>query len=255
VNAQLFQAPSAPPSPAREPSLKLLDASRIDTLGRVGLEQSVATSQGPLPVPRRSGTVATWTLKRTTDLFLASVTGAMLAPLMTVIAIAVRMESPGPVLFMQERVGRHGRRFAMWKFRTMVVGAEARRSALSALSRDPNWLDLEEDPRVTRLGRMLRRTSLDELPQLYNVLRGDMSLVGPRPLIPAEHARSPGWARTRDDVRPGMTGLWQVAGRTRLTFDEMLELDCQYVATWSPRRDVAILLRTVPAVLSGDGAN
>jgi lipopolysaccharide/colanic/teichoic acid biosynthesis glycosyltransferase len=254
VNAQLFPSLS-PPSPARESSFEPLGASRLDTLKSLGLGQSVATSRGRPPVPRWSRTVAAWTLKRTTDVLLGSVIGAVLAPLMTVIAVAIRIESPGPVLFRQERVGRHGRPFAMWKFRTMVVGAEARRSALTALSRDPNWLNLEADPRVTRLGTMLRRTSLDELPQLYNVLRGDMSLVGPRPLIPAEHARSPEWARMRDDVRPGMTGLWQVGGRTRLTFDEMLELDCQYVATWSPRRDVAILLRTVPAVLSGDGAN
>jgi lipopolysaccharide/colanic/teichoic acid biosynthesis glycosyltransferase len=174
---------------------------------------------------------------------------------MALAGVAVRLESPGPALFRQVRVGRDGRRFEMWKFRTMVVDAEERRAELVARSRDPDWLDLEDDPRVTRVGRILRHTSLDELPQLFNVLRGDMRLVGPRPLIPVEHARMPAWARVRDDVTPGMTGLWQVAGRTRLTFEEMLELDCRYVATRSVRRDLEILLRTIPAVLSGKGVN
>jgi len=177
------------------------------------------------------------------------------APLMALAAIAVRLESPGPALFRQVRVGRDGRRFEMWKFRTMVVDAEERRSELIARSRDPNWLDVEDDPRVTRVGRILRHTSLDELPQVFNVLRGEMSLVGPRPLIPAEHARMPEWARVRDEVTPGITGLWQVAGRTDLTFEEMLELDRRYVETRSARRNLEILVRTIPAVLSAKGVN
>jgi lipopolysaccharide/colanic/teichoic acid biosynthesis glycosyltransferase len=143
----------------------------------------------------------------------------------------------------------------MWKFRTMVHDAERRRAALVALSRDPDWLHLDADPRITRVGRVLRRTSLDELPQLLNVLRGEMSLVGPRPLIPAEHDRMPAWARVRDAVRPGMTGLWQVNGRTTTTYLQMLSLDRDYVLSWSLGSDVRILMRTLPAVLSATGAN
>jgi lipopolysaccharide/colanic/teichoic acid biosynthesis glycosyltransferase len=143
----------------------------------------------------------------------------------------------------------------MWKFRTMVADAERLRAALVALSRDPNWLLIDDDPRVTRVGRYLRRTSLDELPQLLNVVRGDMSLVGPRPLIPSEDGRVPSWAGSRRLVTPGMTGLWQVSGRTALAFEEMLALDCEYVRRWSLARDAAMLARTLPAVLSRRGAN
>jgi lipopolysaccharide/colanic/teichoic acid biosynthesis glycosyltransferase len=143
----------------------------------------------------------------------------------------------------------------MWKFRTMVADAEERRMEVVRFSLDPDWLLLERDPRVTRVGRLLRRTSLDELPQLLNVLRGDMSLVGPRPLIPAEHAHVPVWAHPRMDVAPGMTGLWQVSGRTTLSFAEMLHLDCRYVETCGIRGDLALLARTIPEVLWGRGAN
>jgi lipopolysaccharide/colanic/teichoic acid biosynthesis glycosyltransferase len=189
------------------------------------------------------------------DLVLATVALLVLAPLAVVIAIAIRLDSPGPVLFAQERVGRGGRRFRMWKFRTMVADAERRRAALVALSRDPNWLLIDDDPRITRVGRYLRLTSLDELPQLMNVVRGDMSLVGPRPLIPLEDRRVPAWAHRRSAVAPGITGLWQVSGRTALAFEEMLALDCQYVDTWSLARDAAMLARTLPAVLARRGAN
>jgi lipopolysaccharide/colanic/teichoic acid biosynthesis glycosyltransferase len=136
----------------------------------------------------------------------------------------------------------------------MVDGADDQRAELIAQVPDDDWLDLEHDPRVTGLGRILRRCSLDELPQLVNVLRGDMSLVGPRPLPLDEHARIPAWAAPRGDVRPGLTGLWQVAGRERIGFLDMLRLDCQYVATRSLWADLKILLRTIPAVLDGKGA-
>jgi lipopolysaccharide/colanic/teichoic acid biosynthesis glycosyltransferase len=209
------------------------------------------------PRPRRHALVgrAPRLAGRVADVLGATALATAGAPLMALAAIAVRLESPGPALFCQVRVGRDGRRFEMWKFRTMVADAEERRSELIARSRDPNWLDLEDDPRITRVGRILRHTSLDELPQLFNVLRGDMSLVGPRPLIPAEHGRMPAWARVRDEGRPGITGLWQVAGRTDLTFEEMLELDRRYVETRSARRNLEIVMRTIPAVLSGKGVN
>jgi lipopolysaccharide/colanic/teichoic acid biosynthesis glycosyltransferase len=226
----------------------------------VGVAQLEMSRLSPLasPRPQRRAALparAARLVKRAIDVLVACLAGVAFGPLMALIAGVVRLESPGPALFRQRRVGRDGRSFEIWKFRTMVVDAEERRAALVARSRDPHWLDVDDDPRVTRVGRLLRHTSLDELPQLLNVLRGDMSLVGPRPLIPAEHARMPAWACVRDAVTPGITGLWQVAGRTNLTFEEMLELDCLYVRTWSPLRDLEILLWTVPAVLSGEGAN
>jgi lipopolysaccharide/colanic/teichoic acid biosynthesis glycosyltransferase len=188
------------------------------------------------------------------------VTGALLGlmlllPLMLLLALAISASSPGSPFFRQRRAGRDGREFAMWKFRTMVVGAEQLRPLLVGQSRDPVWLDLEQDPRVTPVGRVLRRTSIDELPQLVNVLCGHMSLVGPRPLPLEEAARIPGWARSRAGVRPGITGPWQVQGRTRLGFAEMLRLDCEYVRSWSLWTDLWILARTIPALLTAKGAN
>jgi lipopolysaccharide/colanic/teichoic acid biosynthesis glycosyltransferase len=181
--------------------------------------------------------------------------GLLLAtPLMLVLSLLVCASSPGAPVFRQRRAGRDGREFRMWKFRTMVVGAERLRPLLVADSRDTDWLDLEHDPRVTAVGRLLRRTSLDELPQLLNVLRGDMSLVGPRPLPLEEHAQVPEWALGRTGVRPGVTGLWQVRGRAALGFTAMLELDCEYVRRASLSLDLTILARTVPAVLAAKGA-
>jgi lipopolysaccharide/colanic/teichoic acid biosynthesis glycosyltransferase len=193
--------------------------------------------------------------KRLVDVLGAGLLLGAFAPVIGLAAVAVRLDSPGPVLFRQTRIGRGGRPFSILKFRTMVADAEERRLELVASSRDSDWLLLDRDPRVTRLGRLLRRTSIDELPQLVNVLRGNMSLVGPRPLIRAEHARLPSWARTRLDVAPGMTGLWQVSGRTTIPFAQMLELDRSYVETWSLRGDLVLLARTVPEVLLCRGAN
>jgi lipopolysaccharide/colanic/teichoic acid biosynthesis glycosyltransferase len=195
------------------------------------------------------------TAKRVLDVVVATLALLLFAPLVLLIVIAIRLDSRGPAFFRQARVGRSGRPFVMWKFRTMVVDAEQRVAELLPLSRDPHWLDLESDPRVTRVGRLLRAWSLDELPQLWNVLRGDMSLVGPRPLIPADHARLPAWARPRDDVRPGLTGLWQVSGRASVPFEQMVRLDGRYVIGRSLRCDAEMLLRTIPALLSRRGAN
>jgi lipopolysaccharide/colanic/teichoic acid biosynthesis glycosyltransferase len=192
--------------------------------------------------------------KRALDVSVALVAFAVLIPLMLVVALAIAGASRGAPLFRQRRVGRFGREFRMWKFRTMVSNAEQLRAELMARSREPDWLHLDQDPRVTRVGRFLRRTSLDELPQLLNVLRGEMSLVGPRPLPPVEHAALPGWSLPRLEVRPGLTGLWQVAGRTQLGFQDMLQLDCRYVREQSLRADLNILIRTIPAVVSARGA-
>ena len=194
-------------------------------------------------------------LKRCLDVSGALVGGLVLAPLLALIALAVKLDSPGPVLFRQRRIGRHSRPFTLLKFRTMVVDAERRAAELRSLSEDPDWLKLERDPRVTRVGRLLRRTSMDELPQLWNVLTGSMSLVGPRPLIAAEDERVAGWSRARLDLSPGLTGLWQVLGRADLPFREMVALDYLYVTNWSLWLDLKLIARTVPAVLSRRGAN
>jgi exopolysaccharide biosynthesis polyprenyl glycosylphosphotransferase len=193
--------------------------------------------------------------KRAMDLVLASALLIVFAPLMALIAVAIKLDSHGPILFRQQRVGYRGRLFALLKFRTMVPTAEQHRDALLAESKEQGWLHLERDPRITRLGWMLRQMSLDELPQLWNVLRGQMSLVGPRPLIPSEDANLVGWARTRLDLMPGLSGLWQVAGRTSIPFPEMIRLDYLYVTNWSLWGDVRLMLRTVPAVLMRRGVN
>ena len=185
----------------------------------------------------------------------------MLAPLLAVIAIAIKLDSPGPVLFRQRRIGAGGRAFAIIKFRTMTLDAEARKTEVAHLNKhaadghDPRMFKIDGDPRVTRLGHVLRRYSLDELPQFVNVLRGDMSMVGPRPLIPDEDRHVADWGRKRLDLRPGMTGLWQVLGRSDIPFAEMVKLDYQYVTTWSLGNDLRLLLRTIPLVLTGRGGS
>jgi exopolysaccharide biosynthesis polyprenyl glycosylphosphotransferase len=193
--------------------------------------------------------------KRALDLLGAGLLAFLTLPLLAVLAVAIKLDSPGPVFFRQERIGRGGSRFRLVKLRTMTIDAEARRQELLAQSKDPGWLHLEHDPRITRVGRLLRLSSLDELPQLWNVLRGDMSLVGPRPLVAEEDRMVNGWARGRLDLTPGVTGLWQVLGRTSIPFEEMVKLDYLYVTNWSLWGDVRLILRTLPAVFKRDGAN
>ncbi|MGE4425712.1 MAG: sugar transferase [Solirubrobacteraceae bacterium] len=198
-----------------------------------------------------------WTanrIKRALDVVGSLVGLIVLSPLLIAIAIAIRSDSRGGVIFRQSRIGRGGRRFDVLKFRTMVPDADQLVEDLMARSTDPNWLQIDDDPRITRVGRYLRATSLDELPQLWNVLRGDMSLVGPRPLSARDDARVDGWARGRLDLTPGLTGLWQVLGRKSVPFSEMVQLDYVYVANWSLWGDIKLLLQTLPAVLRGDGA-
>jgi exopolysaccharide biosynthesis polyprenyl glycosylphosphotransferase len=191
-------------------------------------------------------------LKRGFDL-VASLLGVMLlAPLFAAVAIAIRLESRGPVFFRQVRRGANGSTFRIYKFRTMVAEAEDRKAQVVHLnmhrSRDPRMTKIPEDPRVTRVGRFLRRTSIDELPQLINVIKGEMSLVGPRPLILEEDAFVQEWARRRLDLKPGITGLWQVLGRSDIPFDEMTKLDYVYVTNWSLREDIRLVLLTVPSL-------
>jgi exopolysaccharide biosynthesis polyprenyl glycosylphosphotransferase len=201
--------------------------------------------------PERPARFVKALIDRTAGLVMLLVT----LPLMLVIAVAVKLSSRGPVLFVQERGGLHGRPFRMFKFRTMREGAEAERSALLAANEmDGPVFKIAEDPRITRLGRLLRRTSMDELPQLVNVVRGDMSLVGPRPLPVVETRELTGVDRRRLSVRPGITCLWQISGRNELGFREWMALDLQYVDHWSLGLDLAILLRTLPALISRRGA-
>jgi lipopolysaccharide/colanic/teichoic acid biosynthesis glycosyltransferase len=179
----------------------------------------------------------------------------LLSWLLLAIALAIRLDSRGPVLFRQRRIGRDGRPFELVKFRTMVEDAETMAGRLRGRSQDPHWLLLDDDPRITRFGRFLRRASLDELPELWHVVRGQMSLVGPRPLTEEDQRHVPSWGSSRSRVLPGLTGLWQVKGRTRISFEDMVRLDCLYVQNWSLRQDIVLLLRTVPAVLTTRGAN
>ena len=192
-------------------------------------------------------------LKRMFDIVGSTVAIVLLAPLMLGIAVAVRCSSRGPVFFRQVRVGRHGRRFEIIKFRSMVCDAEAMKASLAHLNETQGLFKIRSDPRVTKVGRVLRRSCLDELPQLFNVWRGDMSLVGPRPLVTDEDAKITGLDRSRLRLTPGMTGPWQVLGSARIPLQEMLAIDYLYVANWSLWTDVKLLLRTVPLVLSRAG--
>jgi len=190
------------------------------------------------------------------DRVLAGVGLVVLLPLMVAIGILVRLTSRGPALFRQVRVGLGGRHFVIWKFRTMAIDAEARLSDVIHLNEHDGLLfKVRNDPRVTRLGRVLRRWSLDELPQLWNVMRGDMSIVGPRPPLPSEVERYDGQVRRRLLVKPGLTGLWQVGGRAGVPWEEAVRLDLYYVENWSLSMDAMILAKTVTAVLRGHGAS
>lgn len=175
--------------------------------------------------------------------------------LMAIIAVAIKLESRGPVIYSAERIGRGEKPFMMFKFRSMVVGAEEQKDAVRHLNEvEGPIFKVRDDPRVTRVGHFIRRLSLDELPQLFNVLIGDMSLVGPRPPLAEEVADYLPWQMKRLSVIGGLTGLWQISGRSDLDFDELCELDIYYIDNWSLAMDVSILLRTIPAALSARGA-
>ena len=196
--------------------------------------------------------------KRALDLIGAAIGVVVLSPVLAVLALLIKLDSRGPVFFTQARVGRGGRVFRIIKLRTMVDGAEAKREELLSQSvyGDARLFKMPSDPRMTRLGRWLRQTSLDELPQLVNVLRGNMSLVGPRPPLPSEVALYEAHHYARFDVKPGITGPWQVAGRNQITdFERVVALETEYIRNWSLASDLAILLRTTPAVLRMEGAH
>lgn len=204
-------------------------------------------------------------LKRTSDILISLIALVVLAPIWSLIALLIKLDSKGPVFYVQERVGMDGRVFLVYKFRTMRIGSDdeihkeyqkkfiAGRAEANVGDDDKPAYKLRNDPRITRVGRVLRRLSLDEVPQLMNVLRGDMSIVGPRPPIPYEVEAYELWHRKRLDMKPGLTGLWQVSGRNRLPFEEMVKLDLFYIENWSMLLDVKIILRTLLVVFRGDG--
>ncbi|HSL33494.1 MAG TPA: sugar transferase [Candidatus Limnocylindrales bacterium] len=192
--------------------------------------------------------------KRIMDLTICLAAMPVLAPILFVVALAVRLDSPGPIFFRQQRTGRHGVRFGMYKFRTMVANAEELKASLAHLNiLPPPDFKIIDDPRITRVGRFLRKTSLDELPQILNVLRGEMSLVGPRPTSFAASTYRL-WHAERLEVVPGITGLWQVRGRNECTFDERLRLDVEYIQQMSPLLDLKIMFWTVGSVVNRSGA-
>lgn len=194
--------------------------------------------------------------KRLMDIVLSAVGMLLLSPVYLAIAAAVKLSSPGPVFFVQTRVGRYGRYFKFYKFRSMRQDAESQKAALMTRneSKDGVIFKMKDDPRITKVGRFLRRTSLDELPQLWNVFIGDMSLVGPRPPVPSEVLEYTLEDRKRLDVIPGITCLWQIKGRSEIPFNEQVRLDKEYILAPSVWKDIVILFKTIPAIIGGRGA-
>jgi exopolysaccharide biosynthesis polyprenyl glycosylphosphotransferase len=194
-------------------------------------------------------------LKRTFDIVVSATVLLVASPVLLLVCVAIKLDSPGPIFFPQRRIGLSGREFTLYKFRSMCLDAEHRLPDVREYNEmgGPVFKMLR-DPRVTRVGRWLRRTSLDEFPQFWNVLRGEMSIVGPRPPIPAEVKRYERWQRRRLSVRPGITCTWQVSGRNDIDFEQWMALDLEYIDTWSFWRDLHIVMRTIPAVILGKGA-
>jgi len=241
-----------------EAESQLLSVPR--SIAIAGVQPNLVWRRGQPLVELTAPSLKGWQVfvKRAIDIIGAAVGAVLLTPLLALVAIAVKVESRGPVFFTQDRVGQGGRRFRIIKFRTMVNGAEKRRDELlsSSLYSDPRLFKMPRDPRITRLGRWLRRTSIDELPQLVNVLRGQMSLVGPRPPLPSEVALYEEHHYARFDVKPGITGPWQVAGRNQITdFERVVALETHYIREWSLLNDLSILLRTVWVVAQMRGAH
>ncbi|MCL4870196.1 MAG: sugar transferase [Anaerolineae bacterium] len=230
----------------------------IPDMFQLSLNQVESSSMGGIPVLsvreveiNRAGQV----VKRILDLVLVAIGAIPVLLLSGLIALAIKWESPGPVLFFQERVGQHGKLFKMIKFRSMIVNADDQKAALLAMNEASGPIfKIREDPRLTRTGKILRRLSLDELPQLYNIMLGNMTLVGPRPPLPDEVAQYQPWHKQRLEVKGGLTGLWQVSGRSDLTFDEQCLLDIYYIENWSLALDIRIILHSIPYILFGRGA-
>jgi exopolysaccharide biosynthesis polyprenyl glycosylphosphotransferase len=234
--------------------MELTDTRRIARFPAHSISQGVVS--GPVVLAAETEVIQSGGLiKRALDLVLCALALIVLAPLLLLIALAITLDSPGPVIYRQQRVGKGGRCFFLYKFRSMHRDAEKQIEHLRALNEASGPLfKMRHDPRITRVGRFLRRWSLDELPQLMNVVQGEMSLVGPRPPLPVEVAQYEPWQLGRLRAVPGVTGLSQVSGRSDLTFGETVRLDLHYIREWSLALDLHILLRTIPAVLSSRGA-
>ena len=198
-------------------------------------------------------------IKRVIDISISLILLILLIPILIVVSILIKLESTGPVFFRQSRIGQNGHPFTIYKFRTMYVYANEniQRKYLKEILEKENEqpvFRIVDDPKITRIGRFLRITSLDELPQLINILKGDMSLVGPRPSLPFEYSKYEDWQKERVTVKPGITGLWQISGRFRMSYDEMVKLDISYIKKRSILLDIEILIKTVSLVLTGKGA-
>lgn len=232
------------------------DDFNIETGLPCGTDKDAQTNSTPVNAGAFLFAVSNPIWKRAIDIGVAATALFLSAPVMAVCGLMTKLSSPGSILFTQERIGHGGKPFRIVKLRTMTVGAEKQVDSLRHLSeQDGPAFKLSTDPRITPVGKILRRFSLDEIPQLWNVLRGDMSLVGPRPLPTAESNKLEFWQRERLDVMPGITGLWQVSGRNELLFDEWMQLDIKYARNQSLLADLNILLRTIPAVLTCRGAS
>jgi exopolysaccharide biosynthesis polyprenyl glycosylphosphotransferase len=195
-------------------------------------------------------------VKRLFDIVSSGMGLLALSPLLVTVAVLIKLTSRGPIFFKQKRVGLHGKTFDMLKFRSMVVNAEELKAKLEALNEQTGPVfKIKNDPRITGIGRFIRKYSIDELPQLLNVLRGEMSVVGPRPPLPKEVEKYAAWQRRRLSVRPGLTCIWQVSGRNQISFEEWMYLDMQYIDNWSLMTDLSLILRTVPVVITGSGAS
>jgi exopolysaccharide biosynthesis polyprenyl glycosylphosphotransferase len=193
--------------------------------------------------------------KRIFDLVVASIALILLVPIVPLIVVMIRLDTPGPVFFRQERVGKNGRGFKFYKFRSMHTDAERQRQEVETMNeQDGPIFKVRSDPRITSVGKFLRRSSLDEIPQIFNVFKGEMSIVGPRPPLPSEVEQYQPWHRRRLEVTPGITCLWQISGRSHLSFNEWMRLDMEYLKQRSFKTDMLILLRTVPAVIARKGA-
>lgn len=239
---------------APEPAGKINDPA-IPAAPRLVVEQKPESSRVPFSSVEELLTLPTPRWKRLLDVVVAIVLAILLSPVLLIAAIAVKLTSPGPVIYTQRRSGLGGKPFVIFKFRTMVVGAEKRQQELRMFNeQDGPAFKLTRDPRVTRIGALLRKTSIDELPQLWNILKGDMSLVGPRPLPVAEQDGCEQWQRHRLNVTPGLTCIWQVKGRSTVSFADWVRMDVEYIRRRTILHDLSILCGTIPAVLLRRGA-
>ena len=242
-------AAQAPPLPSSATSSSFL-------LPETNRNERFETAFGPgSSVPREHPILITGLfLKRIVDISFSTIAFLFLWPLLLVIALAIKLESPGPIIYASPRAGKKGQIFFCYKFRTMFDGADELRDSLRKFNeRQDPFFKIADDPRVTRLGRFLRKYSLDELPQFWNVLKGDMSLVGPRPHPADDYARYRPEDQSRLDVKPGITGLWQIMARTNPSFETCMTLDLEYMKNWSLVLDFELLVRTIPAVIAGEG--